>query len=266
MAIVETLELRFQANLGNLAAQLKAVGAQLAGMDTALNAAAPRLSASGSAAVQAAAGAMLAAAMATGAPSAAGARLASGLSGGILGGLPGVSSAALAAANAADFADSGAAAGAVAAGAALSQGFANGILARMGTVLAAADRVASAAVKRIRSALQIHSPSRLSYGLGAYFGEGFAEGMRASVRLVKDGAAELSGAAFTMLAPQAVNPAAQIDPGGGLGGMVRSAMGEALGGTSITVPLHVDGVKLGEASIRGINSVTRSAGRVMLEI
>ena len=35
---------------------------------------------------------------------------------------------------------------------------------------------------------------------------------------------------------------------------------------NITIPLSVDGMKLGEASIRGINAVTRSAGRLLLEI
>jgi len=48
--------------------------------------------------------------------------------------------------------------------------------------------------------------------------------------------------------------------------MMRSAVDEALGSTSLVIPLNVDGVKLGEASIRGINRVTRAAGRVLLEI
>ena len=45
-----------------------------------------------------------------------------------------------------------------------------------------------------------------------------------------------------------------------------TAVQRALGGVNLTVPLYVDGMKLGEASIRGINAVTRSAGRVLLEI
>ena len=47
---------------------------------------------------------------------------------------------------------------------------------------------------------------------------------------------------------------------------VRGAVQGALGDGNIVVPLYVDGVKLGEAAIRGINRVTRSAGRVLLEI
>ena len=47
---------------------------------------------------------------------------------------------------------------------------------------------------------------------------------------------------------------------------VQTAVERALGGMQLTVPLNVDGMKLGEASIRGINAVTRSAGRVLLNI
>ena len=59
-------------------------------------------------------------------------------------------------------------------------------------------------------------------------------------------------------------PAAE--DGGGIPGMVQRAVSDALGDVNLVVPLHVDGIKLGEASIRGINRVTRSAGRLMLEI
>ena len=47
---------------------------------------------------------------------------------------------------------------------------------------------------------------------------------------------------------------------------VQTAVERALGNASLTVPLYVDGMKLGEASIRGINAVTRSAGRILLEL
>ena len=51
-----------------------------------------------------------------------------------------------------------------------------------------------------------------------------------------------------------------------MGDTVRAAVEAALGGTELVIPLQVDGMKLGEASIRGINRVTRSAGRLLLEI
>ena len=54
--------------------------------------------------------------------------------------------------------------------------------------------------------------------------------------------------------------------GEGVARMIQSAVNSALGGVHLTIPLNVDGMKLGEASIRGINAVTRSAGRVLLNI
>ena len=47
---------------------------------------------------------------------------------------------------------------------------------------------------------------------------------------------------------------------------VSDAVNAALGDLNITIPLNVDGIKLGEASIRGINAVTRNAGRLLLNI
>ena len=55
----------------------------------------------------------------------------------------------------------------------------------------------------------------------------------------------------------------EVRASGGVGAAAASAVAESL---NITVPLNVDGIKLGEASIRGINAVTRSAGRMLLEI
>ena len=152
---------------------------------------------------------------------------------------------------------------ATAAGAQLGQGFANGISSKYGAVMAAANRLASAAVSRIRSALSIHSPSKVTYALGEYFGDGFSEGISASIAAAERSASEMSGAAAGMLRT-GVDADLRID--GGLRETVRTALGEALGGTDLNVTLEVDGMRLGEASIRGINRVTRSAGRVLLEI
>lgn len=151
---------------------------------------------------------------------------------------------------------------ATAAGAQLGQGFANGISSKYGAVMAAANRLANAAVSRIRSALSIHSPSKVTYALGEYFGDGFLEGISASISAAERSAAQMSGAAAGMLR---IGTDAELDVGG-MKETMRSALGEALGGTNLNVTLEVDGMRLGEASIRGINRVTRSAGRVLLEI
>ena len=149
------------------------------------------------------------------------------------------------------------------AGAQLGQGFANGISSKYGAVMAAANRLANAAVSRIRSALSIHSPSKVTYELGEYFGDGFSEGISDSIAAAQRSAAQMSDAAAGMLRTETES---EFGTDGGLKETVRNALGEALGGTNLNVTLEVDGMRLGEASIRGINRVTRSAGRVLLEI
>ena len=93
--------------------------------------------------------------------------------------------------------------------------------------------------------------------MGGYFGEGFANGILSTVKMAESGAAALSGAAM-----RAVRSANIPTEEGSVGGAVQGALGDG----NIVVPLYVDGVKLGEAAIRGINRVTRSAGRVLLEL
>ena len=102
----------------------------------------------------------------------------------------------------------------------------------------AADRLAGSAAGKLRSALD-----------GADFG-----GMAAAL----DGIGGIGAARGGILA----------DVGGqtALEERVRAAVEEALGGVTLTVPLNVDGMKLGEASIRGINAVTRSTGKVLLKL
>ena len=46
----------------------------------------------------------------------------------------------------------------------------------------------------------------------------------------------------------------------------QAAVERALGGVQLTIPINVDGVKLGEAAIRGINQVTKNTGRHLLDI
>ena len=58
-----------------------------------------------------------------------------------------------------------------------------------GSVMAAAASLASAAAAKIRSVLKIHSPSRVTRGLGSYTGQGFVLGLKdqyASVQGMSD--------------------------------------------------------------------------------
>ncbi len=63
------------------------------------------------------------------------------------------------------------------AGANLVDGFANGINANMYKVAAKASAMASAAKEAAQSALKIHSPSRVFYGIGDYTGQGFVNAL-----------------------------------------------------------------------------------------
>lgn len=290
MAIVETMEIRFQADLSKLSRQLALAAAQLEGLGDAaetvqknLEAAQSGCAAAGRGMAQALIGAMhsgrtqalsegrsMALAAAEGmrgagqsAASSAGRLLAGRFSSGVSSGSGQASAAAMGVAAAATF--SGNSEAAFSAGASLSQGFANGILSRKGAVIAAANQVAAAATSRIRSALKIHSPSRVTFELGESFGAGFAGGVTASIRQVQAGARAMSDGALSEVQLRTASPASEMDLGG-MADTVQRAVQSALGGTNLVVPLHVDGVKLGEASIRGINRVTRSAGRLMLEI
>ena len=266
MAVIETLELRFQANLGKVNAQLNGLASCVSALGAALEGQREALATGAAALVQSVAEALRSNAGLSAAPEEAGRALAGRFALGILSGQTAAAGAAQSLCSAARFSGSGAVGAAHSAGAALGQGFANGISSQYGAVMRAADRIANAAVSRIRSALRIHSPSKVSYALGGNFGEGFAGGVRDSLRLAEQSAAALSGGAASALEFSPATGRGMEADGEGLAGLVGAAVREALGGTEIVIPLNVDGVKLGEASIRGINLVTRSAGRLLLEI
>ena len=228
MAMVETLQVRFEANIDALALQLSALSAQLTRIGSALD------------------------------------NVGAAWASGITGGAAQVNAATLGVAQGATFASSAAVAAAQRAGLQLAQGFARGITSGSGTVMQAVNRVVNAAVARIRSALQIHSPSRVTFELGGCFGAGFAQGIGATMDQTERSAERLAAGASAQLSSKA-RPAEQIG-GGGMAQNVADALSAALGGTQIVVPINVDGMKLGEASIRGINRVRASTGRLMLDI
>lgn len=142
------------------------------------------------------------------------------------------------------------------AGSQLASGFASGIRSGRSVITSAVSSVVNSALSRMRSLLAIHSPSKITRGFGEYFSEGFARGIAGSVSMANRAADRLSGEALAGLSSAL--------PGDF--GAESSPVGRALDGLSLTVPLYVDGMKLGEASIRGINAVTKSAGRVLLNI
>lgn len=195
------------------------------------------------------------------APQTAGGKITSRFASAIAAGAARIRTAAQTAAKSAVFQNDATYSGAYGAGANLSTGFANGIGSKISAIASAAKKAAQSALSKLKKLLKIASPSKAAFAMGGYFGEGFANGILSTVKLAELGAAALSGAAM-----RAVRSADVPLEDGGIGGTVRGAVQGALGDGSIVVPLYVDGVKLGEAAIRGINRVTRSVGRVLLEI
>ena len=279
MSVWETLEICFSANLNGVDAQLNALAGQLSGLPAAARqsqaafagAGAQMASALGTGfagrlpALQSQLGAVAAQASASLSAAIAPARTQGGatttaFAQGVLAGASEAVSAAHGVSEEARF--DGGVASARSSGRALSNGFAAGIRDGSSAVNSAVNAIVSSATRKIRSLLSIHSPSRVARGLGAYFGEGFAEGIAGSADGVERAAGALSGAA--------ASPLRAVETGdwtpGGVEGAVSAAVARALGGVQLTIPIHVDGMKLGEASIRGINAVTRSAGRLLLDI
>ena len=146
---------------------------------------------------------------------------------------------------------------AISAGRALSEGFAKGISQRSDLVDAAVRKMANAATRKLKTLLSIQSPSKVTEAYGAFFAEGFANG-------ILDAQAETVRAAGalgdTAVRSMRVTELPQAQSG------AKADVQEALGRVNLTIPIQVDGMKLGEASIRGINAVTRSAGRLLLNL
>lgn len=94
--------------------------------------------------------------------------------------------------------------------------------------------------------------------LGAQFSEGFALGVldgQARAAMTAGSLAQAaSGAISAAPMPQAQD------------GELIAAVERALGNLTVVAPIQVDGVRLGEAAISGINAVRRATGRQMLEI
>ena len=78
-------------------------------------------------------------------------------------------------------------------GAFFAQGLASGIESGRSQVISAAIRIAQAAVSAVRSALGINSPSKVAIELGGYFGQGFEQGITASMRAAVRSAETIAG-------------------------------------------------------------------------
>ena len=80
------------------------------------------------------------------------------------------------------------------------QGFINGVKAKMGEALNTAREMANKVVSTVKSALDIHSPSRVMREIGAWAGEGFVLGVGDKVKDAKQVAENLANALTSTVA------------------------------------------------------------------
>jgi hypothetical protein len=131
------------------------------------------------------------------------------------------------------------------AGAAIAEGTADGMAGGMSMVSDAASSMGDAAVDALQSKLEIHSPSKVFFGLGEETGAGFAGGVRKSGSDVDD-------------AMEAAFPVPGLRPGASIGGGGGSSISVSL--PSIQVNMHGgsgDAREDGEAAGEGLGGVFR---------
>ena len=126
---------------------------------------------------------------------------------------------------------------------------------------AAAKALADAAAGALRGALDIHSPSRVTFQAGVFFDEGLLSGIMSSANRVEREAQLLGlSAAQALRQPAVSQPVSPVSPA------PAAAAAAPLGDMSITIPLEIDGYRLGVAAIESINRVAGGTGRVALDL
>ncbi|MBQ1995895.1 MAG: tape measure protein [Clostridia bacterium] len=129
-------------------------------------------------------------------------------------------------------------AGAFAAGAYISIGFANGMRSQLGAIRSAAAQMAAAADAAVRAKAKIHSPSKVADSLGAYWGEGYIEGLESMLSKAWRIAEEF------VAIPQVATPVLA----GGFSGELSSDYDYSNNASfRIEVPLNIDGREFAKA-------------------
>lgn len=154
----------------------------------------------------------------------------------------------------------------------------DGILRGVGT----ASQIADAGLRSIAGALDFSMGSLKAgaYAAGASVGTRFAEGLRSRKGAV-DGAVKFLTASALSALNRLLGSGTSATSGSGTGASssvstARFDEGTLAGGMSalsgeravqnITIPISVDGIKLGEACVKGLNRVSKQTGRGMIEI
>lgn len=136
------------------------------------------------------------------------------------------------------------------------QGLRAGLLLGKGGVAQAAAELASAAGKAVRDALQIHSPSRVTREMGRMFDEGFLQGILENTPRIEEETRRVS-----QQAAQGLQSAVPQAASSGMSG--DTAFSAPL---HVTLPLEIDGYRLGMAVLENVNRIRQSTGRVELKL
>lgn len=151
------------------------------------------------------------------------------------------------------------------------------ISAQLAGVSGASD-IADAGLRNMAASLDFGMAAlkRSAGSAGQAVGAAFANGIRSKKGAVDQAVKYLTQAAMdalrTLIAPGAGADDAATVPGSTAQRFDAASMEKAAaaGGSGevidVTVPINVDGIRLGEACIRGINTVSRISGRAHLKI
>lgn len=136
------------------------------------------------------------------------------------------------------------------------QGLSAGLLLGKPGVTRAAQTLAAAAANAIRDTLQIRSPSRVTREMGLMFDEGFLQGILENTPRIEEETRRVSRQAAQGLRSTAV----RADSSGSSGDTALSAP------VHVTLPLEIDGYRLGMAVLENVNRIHQSTGRVELKL
>ena len=136
-----------------------------------------------------------------------------------------------------------------------------GLLSKKDTVVRSARLVADAAKNALKEALDIHSPSRVTMKMGQRFDEGFVKGLAAGRANVQDAAAGIGNLSLDALSLPQMKALSAAPFTQNTEKSLSDTLNEALRHLEITVPLEVDGYRLGVAAIRAMQQVNETTGR-----
>lgn len=142
------------------------------------------------------------------------------------------------------------------AGVQAANGLQAGLLAGRGSVASAAAQLAQAAAAALRNSLQIHSPSRVTQEMGQMFDAGFLQGILDKAPHLEAETGRL-GLRTAMALEEAASPSS---------GRTDGIQAAPMTPVHVTLPLEIDGYRLGMAVIENLNRITQSTGRVELKL